>query len=638
MKLESLSIIFIIIVLPISMILSQYVERKVNVAKTELQYDTRLLNSTYDAIKTYQLNTINNSFGDVTNSKIQDIEAAVSSFQNSLANNFGYTGSRASIMKQYVPAIAFTLYDGYYVYSPFYNTLTDLDTSNVDESYSKPESYTDGLKPYVYYSCRYVRDNDDFIITYSLDNYITIQGKIKGSYHYDYGYLYSIASNKNENGIYYDESNNQCYYNGIQFNDYSNNSYDTEELKEFIGNTEYSYAKINGKKYYLEHSSNSMYETITVDNGGINLTIDTNAKFFYLNSKGEKIYAQVGSFQNDKENFIKYYFAITHNKSAFVYYKNAYMFTKAVLGTMTDYKDKAGKTVAGGGYGLTDLKTSNAYIYENSASDTTSIKEYGDFKIFSGNDIEYAKSNFNKHRKSIIRYVVETNLSAAISGFSSKAGSNFLMPKISESDWDIVENNVCAISFLQGINIGSKKYNGYSVVANTLTKEYVDENDIYILAMDDATSTPYYCRVNDEFIREQGNRILPLPSASSNATFYPGSWKINFEQKLDLTTGTLNSYIPTCYKRGTTVSAFIGSYTSIIGSSGLKDTIIGNAKYPDIYTYLIQDEKAKNNLNLKKTYYYALGRERWGAFDINNVNFELNGSNDIKYFLDDYKL
>ena len=296
MKLESLSIIFIIIVLPISMILSQYVERKVNVAKTELQYDTRLLNSTYDAIKTYQLNTINNSFGDVTNSKIQDIEAAVSSFQNSLANNFGYTGSRASIMKQYVPAIAFTLYDGYYVYSPFYNTLTDLDTSNVDESYSKPESYTDGLKPYVYYSCRYVRDNDDFIITYSLDNYITIQGKIKGSYHYDYGYLYSIASNKNENGIYYDESNNQCYYNGIQFNDYSNNSYDTEELKEFIGNTEYSYAKINGKKYYLEHSSNSMYETITVDNGGINLTIDTNAKFFYLNSKGEKIYAQVGSF------------------------------------------------------------------------------------------------------------------------------------------------------------------------------------------------------------------------------------------------------------------------------------------------------------------------------------------------------
>ena len=642
MKLESLTIIFLIIILPISMILSQYVEKKVNIAKTELQYDTRLLNSTYDAIKTYQLNTINNAFGDVTNSKIQDIEAAVSSFQNSLANNFGYTGYRASIMKQYVPAIAFTLYDGYYVYSPFFNTLTDVDTSNVDESYSKPEQYTDGLKPYVYYSCRYVREayDDDFIITYSLDNYITIQGKIKGNYHYDYGYLYSIASDKLGNGIYYDKANNTCYYNGVQFHDYSNNLEDTEELKEFVGNKEYSYAKINGTKYYLEHPENDgdrRYETVSVDNGSIDINIDVNAKFFYLDSKGEKIYAQVGNYQNDRENFIKYYLAITHNKSAFEYYKNAYLFTKAVLGTVgAGYLDKAGNTVAGTGYGLSELKASNAYIWNNPALDTTSIQEYGDVKIFDGNNYEYAISSFNKHRKNIIRYVVETNLTAAISGFSSKAVSNFIMPKISETDWDIVENNVCAISFLQGINIGSKKYNGYSVVANTLTKEYIDENDIYILAKDDTTNTPYYCKVNDEFIREQSNRILSR--TSSNVTYYPGIWKINFEQKLDLTTGTLKSYIPMCYKNGTTISAYIGSYTSIIGSNGLKETSIGGSGYPDIYTYLIQDDKAKNNTVLKAAYYYALGRERWGAFNINNINYELNGGNENKYFLDDYVL
>ena len=47
-----------------------------------------------------------------------------------------------------------------------------------------------GLKPYIYYSCRYKRANgDDFVITYSLDNYITIYGKINNMDVYDYGYL-----------------------------------------------------------------------------------------------------------------------------------------------------------------------------------------------------------------------------------------------------------------------------------------------------------------------------------------------------------------------------------------------------------------------------------------------------------------
>ena len=37
-----------------------------------------------------------------------------------------------------------------------------------------------GLKPYVYYSCRYKRNGKfDVTITYSLDNYIQIQGTVQ---------------------------------------------------------------------------------------------------------------------------------------------------------------------------------------------------------------------------------------------------------------------------------------------------------------------------------------------------------------------------------------------------------------------------------------------------------------------------
>ena len=73
MKIQSLSIIFIIIIMPITIVLSEYVNNKIEGEITELQYNTKLLNSTYDAIKAYQLNTVNNAFGDITNQKIQDI-------------------------------------------------------------------------------------------------------------------------------------------------------------------------------------------------------------------------------------------------------------------------------------------------------------------------------------------------------------------------------------------------------------------------------------------------------------------------------------------------------------------------------------------------------------------------------------
>lgn len=610
MKIQSLAIIFIIIIMPITIVLSEYINNKISTEETELLYDTRLLNSTYDAIKAYQLNTVNNAFGDVTNKKIQDIEAAAKTFYNSLTSNFNYTGYRSEVMKEYVPAIVFTMYDGYYIHSPFNNILTEVPNDSYDPSYSEDGKIEEGLKPYVYYSCRYVREpKDDFIITYTLDNYITIQGMVNGKYIYDYGYLYSIANETNEEGIY-KRDEHTYFYNGVEIKEN-----DTEELKEFVGETEYSYVKINGKKYYLDENKYTERGTNEIIENGERFK--QSAGIFFIDENGTKNYSQTKGYSQDntaEENneFLKYYKAIKKNKSAYEYYKHAYEFSKAVLeNPVSGYKDKAGTDI-NSGYGLSDLKVSNAYIWNHPASDATSIQEYGDFNIFdetSNAKIQNETSNFNQHRKTIIRYVVETNLATSISSFSSNAKTTFIMPKISEEDWETIENDVCAISFLQGMSIGAKKYNGYSVVANTLTKEYIDENDIYILA--ESNGTDIYCKVNDKEILPGGSN-----SIKNNLGYYPGAWKINFEQKQDASSGTDTIYYnPINY---------LGSYTSIMGGSSINQ--IGT----DMYTYVSD----KNNL--KKIYYMALGRERWGSYNVNNINYEIYGNNGNQYFLEGY--
>ena len=179
------------------------------------------------------------------------------------------------------------------------------------------------------------------------------------------------------------------------------------------------------------------------------------------------------------------------------------------------------------------------------------------------------------------------------------------MPKISETDWETIENDVCAISFLQGMNIGAKKYNGYSVVANTLTKEYIDENDIYIV-MNGNT----YCKVNDNATRTDSN-------------INRGAWKLDFEQRQMIVTDSHDIDTTIYYNPITN----LGSYTSIMGGSGIESR--GNQ---DMYQYI-----QGRNQKLKKIYLTALGRERWGSYNVNNINYELyNSSNEGEYFLKDY--
>ena len=547
MKYQYLAVVFVIIMLPISLVFSAYLGAQLQTLDLQLSYDTKLDNTTYDAIKAFQLNTVNSGTSDFLNSKIRDIEAAANSFFTSLATNFNMSGYNSEILQEYVPALVFPLYDGFYIYSPFENTL-DADTISrlpANATYTNGEEVT-GLKPYIYYSCRYVRGQIDVTITYSLDNYITIQGTDQnGKAINDAGYLIDDVT--------YNASSGQVTYRGIEI---------TSEtpLEEFVGDKKYQYIKINGQKYYLDESNSAGPRWFYLDNG----------KMTYLNEN-----------QNFRDE---------NNDMAYRYYKEA-----------AEFKNRLSN------YGILNLRSSDARSPQGTAltpvTDINGDVIYdftgGDYKIFDFSDnggtsnIEEKDSNFNDHRLAVIRYVIETNLSVALANYNNYGTGNFefRMPKLGEEEWNRILNNVCLISFLQGLSIGGKIYNGYSVINNNKNEEVVTEESIYIV--DDvtvpATTNSTYHRVNHKDLTVTANT--------------KGIFNIDLERK------SLGSD-----QRETTLYYFprrdLGCYTCFVAQTNI------NGGYDNVYDYLDSISSSANGRALAKVYYTALGRERYSMYKV----------------------
>ena len=163
MKLQTLTVIFILILLPITMVVSSYINTEINSITTQTMYDTRLTNATYDAIKSFQLNEQNSNDSDVTKEKMRNVEASINSFYSSLSAGMGVSGYTEDDLKDYIPCLLYGLYDGYYIYTSYSDSVSN--------------EKTHGLKPYVYYTEELNSGNGQYTITYTLDNYITIIGK-----------------------------------------------------------------------------------------------------------------------------------------------------------------------------------------------------------------------------------------------------------------------------------------------------------------------------------------------------------------------------------------------------------------------------------------------------------------------------
>ena len=513
MKLQQLSVIFIIIILPIAIVLDTYVNNLIDVSNKQKNYNTILYNSTYDAVRAYQMNTLNNSFASVNTSRDRDINATVNSFFNSLASGFSSSGYTKNDLKDYIPAMLFTLYDGYYVYGPYENNATIED--------NKPKFYDDnntkrnieyGVKPYNYYSCEYSDgSNYDLIVNYTLDNYISISGW----YGNDKTPILAAGYYINPSKI---EINDATKEVKIKNNNGQTISLLPEELSEYIStydkyrtksgviNTtedtelteakKYRYINYNEEKYYFDsynddvsrarRESNISYNNIPIFKLDGNLKTYINADMLNIlkNFTGETLSSE-DSFKD-----VNYYY----------YYKNAKDFSEKAEKALslikitrdasgrynyvkTEYFNKSYKIITKDG---DEIKYDNKNDEENSShikSDYSDVDGYV-FNLSNGkNDPEMEESAFNRHRMDVIISSVESALDDSITNFNKYQSSSYSyrMPTITETDWYKVANNLSIISFMQGIGVGNfKYYNNYAIVTNTKNKEFVSKNSIYV--------------------------------------------------------------------------------------------------------------------------------------------------------------
>lgn len=568
MRIQDLAIIFVIIILPISIVLGAYTQMQISTISLQTEYDMKLTAATSDAIKAFQINTANSSTSDIANSKIRDIEASISTFKSSIKSVFGMNGFSEDEMNEYIPALVYTMYDGFYIYSKF-NNQNHLE-GNLDQNGEN----IFGLKPYITYSAEYVKDNTDVVITYSLDNHISIKGIVDGVYWDRSGYLIDGITNVTDDSI---------KYNGVTIGKGT-------KLKEhlpaigILNEGYYEYIRYNGTKYYLDENNNRI--------------------IYFLNGNMMELKptTQVGT-ESGYESFKN---KIEASDSAYNYYKEAYKFTKDLKESVTlrelryedaqdyviidgnEYKSKNGNTSNGESEKINVWSGNKTLVFDfNTGTDPV-------------NNIECEKSNFNQHRLAIIKNKIRTNLAIAISNFNSKNSIKFQMPELNDEDWAKVMNNISMISFVQGIDIGGKTYNGYTIVNNSESKEVVREENIYILGKDG-----FYHRIGDKYLIENSNNVGVSNTnySSEVGAITAGRLNLDFNKQIAYKSdGSTMYYYP--------LKDYYASYNSVVNQN------YWDKKYDeidDIYSYVAQSE----NDNLKIAFYTALGREREGMYKSN---------------------
>ena len=121
MKLQNLTVIFIIIIIPVILLLSLYISTGIKTIKYQSLYDDGLLTATHDAIYAFELNTTNIVYSNNAETKRNILKSSVKMFEKSLCNTCNISAYNIDEIERYIPAIVFGMYDGFYMYAPSYN-------------------------------------------------------------------------------------------------------------------------------------------------------------------------------------------------------------------------------------------------------------------------------------------------------------------------------------------------------------------------------------------------------------------------------------------------------------------------------------------------------------------------------------
>lgn len=532
MKLQNMTVIFIIIMIPIILVVSYYIGLQINTITMQKNYTVKLQTAAKDSIQALEINTVewNSASSNLADSKRRDVLAAINTFTTSLANGMGIGGAGKGRIQTYIPAIVYTMYDGYYIYSA--SLMKDQDTDkdgltqfNADGTIkSNEKSYQYILKPYSPYSARYANENVDVTVNYTLDNYIRVYGTVNGEYQTKEGYLVvcdraegvevdevkdgSISEIKYRGAVIKPETLKENVYADGEVGEYSY-IYDQYDNKLYWdkkadpnedGVTEGNYFSVDkyNNKVYLQNalpegdagfSITNRFRKISIpmyDNREDEWTVQKvfqilnpggGYKFYYENQSGA--FVEFTSVENIDGSDNKKLAGVEVEKdkdfSAINYCVESYVFTKWVtknLGSIT-VGDMKSPTV--GQYNNVD-NAKNKNIFAINPSNNPDPE----------NDVAYATSVLAQHKKDIIINTIEKNLSQAT---AQAQGMNpnyeYRLPQLSYDEWEQALSNISIIAFMQGMPIGLKYYNNYAIATSTLNKEFVDPDELYFAGKDD---------------------------------------------------------------------------------------------------------------------------------------------------------
>lgn len=597
MKIQYIAVIFIVIILPISMVMFSYIGSQMDTIKLQTEYNTKLSSSTYDAIKALQINTVNNRYSSISDSKIRDIEAAISTFYNSLSNNEQLAKNE---LRDFVPALVFTLYDGYYIYSKYDNVYPQNNGQPIlDEETLKQNDGNYGLKPYIYYSCRYQDGTRNFVVNYTLDNAITVYGTFGTEYKTLAGYF--INPDAVQISKDYQASNPQTWsltYDGVNIS--------SEILTEHLlfANKEqkdYDYLVYDGQKIYYDPEKQSVQ-----GNGETAYFLYQNYDKVYLTDSyanremTQYLRNRTGNSSNRFNNDGR-----LHSTSSFEYYYEAKKFSEEISEllkgiTQANAVDEEGKTIT------FSVNTGEENIFEASNSNNP---------LISG-------STFDENRMAVIRKSIETNLVSAIANYNLYIGSNyeFSLPVLKDTEWEKITNNVAMISFLQGIPIGHKYYNNYCVITSDNNEEVIKKENIYIVTENSSGQREYHMPGCTYLMQPETSTGLKIVEAYSNLSF--------LRQTVRISEGDYLYFYPQTRYTNNNLTTITACYHCIVSAADVYDVdqimegkiyTKNNEQWEEQLEYDISSQATKNDRlrEIRNIYLKALGRERYDLYQAN---------------------
>lgn len=528
MKLQNLIIIFIIIIIPIVLIFTLYLNLETKTILLQTNYDEKLIEAAKEAVESLEINTTewtNEETATLANQKRKNVENSIKTFITSLSNKFGISGTSEELILNYVPAIVYIMYDGYYIYSPTYVPKTINSDNGVQLYYYRDASadeskvsiygtqtigdnlvsgepmfvlaegeigesatyngvtltfttaptkaaktYKHVLKTFVPYSKEYVTGDNEYVINYTLDNYVRIYGEDVSREGYiieDFG-----ATNKIE---FTNDTIPQVKFNGVVMGPevlteniavrdsyssdvrienypyiyYRTGEDESEREKGNIG-TSVNKAYYDGETFF---EVNEVYVKVPLRQDGVVGTSKAKyKKLLVCTNSGSGEYIELYQLINGNDN--KWYYIDSSNNYVEYEYGSSINIAKEM-----------------------DCSAINYYIENNEFNKWLEGKLYDDILA---------------DKNEVIINNINNNLYLSMENYSANSKINYELPEITAKDWEQALSNISIIAFLQGNKIGLKTYNNYTVVSSTHNNEYVSDESLYYISNQD-----YYYHTNN---------------------------------------------------------------------------------------------------------------------------------------------